>query len=191
MFFFLLGAIWHLGWGHFAGQTKAASTASNVSGVWFHCFIPKSDRIGKEHLENIFLLECFSLWVQLFVFKPCVKFIISPCRSVFFRLIDHRHLFTSGQGANPLWRHGWKMGFQESMFADVNSSFDVMSFHQMIYLQLIFDNTKIGLVIFLWQTSWGNLWSDCCGTSRIAVENTSWNWMHYQPFEVCPRDEWK
>ena len=37
-----------------AMATKAASTASNVSGVWFHCFIPKSDRIGKEHLENIF-----------------------------------------------------------------------------------------------------------------------------------------
>lgn len=186
--FFLLGAIWHLGWGH--GNEGRFHSLQRIRSLvsLFHSQIGQNwKRASWEHI----LLECFSLWVQLFVFKPCVKFIISPCRSVFFRLIDHRHLFTSGQGANPLWRHGWKMGFQESMFADVNSSFDVMSFHQMIYLQLIFDNTKIGLVIFLWQTSWGNLWSDCCGTSRIAVENTSWNWMHYQPFEVCPRDEWK
>ena len=113
---------WHLGWGHLlskmiVGVEEYLHVESHGNEGCFHSLrrirsllsFPNRTESESASWEHI-LLECFSLWVQVFKFKPFVNFIISPCRPVFFRLIDHRHLFTSGQGANPWWRTWVKNG---------------------------------------------------------------------------------
>lgn len=69
--FLLAGCNFHLGWGHFARQNACGKPS--LQRIWSLVSFPNRTESKRASWEHI-LLECFSLWVQLFKSKPFVDF---------------------------------------------------------------------------------------------------------------------